>query len=679
METKEHLDQTAGENNNQSENSTSTGNTSVSNEENVNMEKKEPENQQTTEESAANENVETKKEAVDDESLEEAAQKAIASVQDDQAELVDEENGHGENTDGVEIHDYTDQELEKMTREETIIALEDTVRGENVAAMKVNVANLRNAFNKHTEKIREQQLKEFVEQGGAEEAFSYERDNLDIRFNGAYGIYREKRAKFQEALEAQKVDNLARKNEILEQLKELINSEEPLKTTYDKFQEIQGQWKAIGMVPRTEVNNLWQNYHFLVEKFFDKVRISRELKDLGMKKHLEQKVALCEEAEKLIVSESVSESFKELQVLHEKWKEIGPVPSEQKEQIWERFKAATDKVNQRRRDYYAKLREKQQENYDIKTKLCEAAEEIINQDNPNVKDWQQNTDKIQKLLSDWKKVGQAPKKLNDEIWERFKSSLDTFFGGKKQFFAELKDQQVNNHNQKIELCIKAEALKGSTDWKNTTRALIKLQEEWKKIGPVPKKHSDKVWKRFRSACDCFFNAKEEHFKDIHQHEGENLKLKKELVAKIVAYELSNVKNEDLENLKAFQKEWMEIGHVPFAEKDKLMKEYRDAIDEKFNKLKISNMEKSAMNFMSKFESVKDNPDGSRRIGREKNVIMNRIKKMEEDIKLWENNIGFLASSKNADILKQEFERKIKKAKDDMKLLKQKLRILDNMD
>jgi hypothetical protein len=672
METKEHLDQTAGENTNQSENSTSqemNQSTPEKSEENVNKEEianeaTEVEKTETTSTDSTN----------DDQELNEVAAAALSSVQDDHEDLMEDDNQGDE-----EVQEYSEEDLENMSREDIVVAIEDTVRIDNVTKIRNNVSLLRVAFNNLTNELREKAKADFIEAGGEEDNFHYEKDNLDVRFGGAFGIYKEKRTKYQEEQEKVKEENLVKKNEILEELKELINSNEPLKATYDKFNELQEKWKSVGMIPKAEVNNLWQNYHFLVDKFFDKVKISKELKDMGLKKNLEAKVTLCEAAEGLMATESIADSFKELQELHKKWKEIGPVPHAQKDEIWDRFKAATDKVNQRRRDHYNQLRDGLQANYDAKEKLCEAAEEILKDKNENVKDWQAGTDKMQNLLNEWKKIGPAPKKVNDEIWARFKASLDTFFGSKKEFFASLKDQQLQNYNKKVELCEKAEEMKESNQWKDTTRALIKLQEEWKKIGPVPKKHSDKIWKRFRAACDFFFNAKEEYFKDIHKHEDENLKKKKELIEEIKAFELSEDRNADLDKLKEFQGQWNDIGHVPFSEKDKLMNQYREILDEKYGKLKVSSMEKNTMNFKSKFEGVKGSADGGRMINREKNVIVNRIKKMEDDIKLWENNIGFLASSKNADILKVEFERKIKKAKDDMKLLKQKLRILDNID
>ncbi len=658
MENKEQLDQVAGnDNHNQDENAKSVENTDHNMEEKVDNNTETPAPDQMVDEKPQEET--TTSESIATEELKNS----------DQAE---EEHD--------ELPEFSEEELKEKGREELVLLLEDIVRTDDVAKMKAKVAQVRVAFNQKTaeeKQVHEGEVSEEGTEGETEEKIVH--DELDIRFNSAFGIYKEKKGKYNEEQEQLKLANLEKKKQLLEDLKELINSEESLKSTYDKFNEIQDEWKNLGMVPRTEVNNLWQNYHFLVEKFFDKVRINKELKDLGLKRNLEQKLALCEQAEELLLENSVHKSFKALQNLHKDWREIGPVPKDKKDEIWDRFKSATDKINQRRREHFNSLRDDQQENYDAKIKLCEQAETILQIETQSVKEWHDNKNKMQDLLTSWKTVGPAPKKLNDEVWERFKSSLDTFYSNKKEFFAKLKDDQMDNLNMKIDLCVQAESLKGSTDWKSTTRDLIHLQEEWKKIGPVPRRNADKIWKRFRSACDEFFDAKEEFFKNIHQHEDKNLAMKKELIENIKAFNLSEDKNQNLDALKDFQRKWMEVGHVPFADKDKIQSEYRSAIDSKFEELNISNMEKSAMNFKTKMEQVKDSPNADRTLYRERNFLQNKLNKLIDDIKLWENNIGFLADSKNANILKIEFEKKIKKAKQEIDSLKTKIKYIDDMD
>ncbi|PLW98871.1 MAG: DUF349 domain-containing protein [Marinilabiliales bacterium] len=502
------------------------------------------------------------------------------------------------------------------------------------------------------------------------------RDPLASRYRAAFKIYRKKKEEYQIALEAQKVKNLEAKNEILEQLKNVISSDEPLKKSYDEFKALQEKWREIGMVPKTEVNNLWQSYHFLVEKFFDNVKINNELRDLDLKKNLEKKVQLCESAEELLLETSIIKSFKQLQELHQEWKDTGPVPSDQTDELWTRFKNITEKINARRRDHYTRIREEQENNYNAKLALCEQVEEVVKGDIKSIKEWNTKTDSVNELLKIWKTIGPAPKATNDEIWARFKGNLNAFFERKKEFFNKLKDQQINNYNLKLDLCNQAESIKDSEDWKETTRALIDLQKKWKTIGPVPKKYSDKVWKRFRAACDEFFNRKEEFFGHIHEHEAENLEKKRSLIERVKNQEFGTKKSENLAILKEFQREWMSIGHVPIKEKDAVQKEFRSIVDEKLEQLKINEMEISTMNFKNRIENMKDGNDANRAMYRERTQLINKISKLNDDINLWENNIGFLAESKNANLLKREFDKKIQRAKQDVALLNAKLKILN---
>ena len=531
------------------------------------------------------------------------------------------------------------------------------------------------AFLKSGKEEADKKLEAFIEQGGKKEEYKADEDPLKAKFNEAFNVYKKKKAKYNEAQELLKLKNLDTKKQILGDIKELVNSEESLKATYDKFKELQGKWKDVGIVPANEINNLWQNYHFLVEKFVDKVRISRELRDLDLKKNIEKKIALCEKAEELLLESSIIKSFKQLQKYHENWKEIGPVPSDKRDEIWERFKAATDKINERRREHYAKLSEQQEKNYLAKTALCEKTEQLVAAEAKTIKEWQQKTEEINELFKVWKSIGQAPRKFNDEIWERFRGYLNTFFAEKKEFFASLKNEQLNNYNLKLDLCQQAEAIKDSNDWKQTTNDLIKLQKEWKMIGPVPRKYSDKVWARFRAACDDFFNKKSDYFANAESREKENLAKKKELIEQVVKYKFGEHKTENLEILKGFQREWTEIGHVPIKEKDKLQNTFREAINEHLDELKISSAEIKTADYISRMESLKDNVHSDNFIRKEINFLTNKIKKLRDDIILWENNVGFLAHSKKADLLKEEFDKKINKSKEDLSLLEVKLKYL----
>lgn len=569
----------------------------------------------------------------------------------------------------------TDNSFDAFTRAELVDMLETAVAEPDFNAIKSRIALIKVAFLKKKKEESLQKYEQVMEEGGTKEELAPEQDDLDVKFNELFTIYRASKAKHIEEQEKIKQDNLKQKFLILDELKTLISSEETLKKTYDEFKILQERWKEIGMVPRTEINNLWQNYHFLVEKFFEKVKLNKELKDLDLRKNLEAKLSLCEKTEELLLETSVIKSFKKLQKYHEDWKELGPVPADKKDEIWERFKNATDKINDRRREHYSLIEEDQGKNLQTKIALCEQGEIILGLPNESIKDWQENTNKVNDLLKIWKNIGPVPQKVNAEIWNRFKTSLDSFFAVKKEYFDKLKDQQMQNYNLKVELCLQAESLKGNTDWKKTTNELIRLQGEWKKIGPVPKKHSDKIWKRFRTACDDFFNAKQSYFTNIQASEGENLNKKLDLLARLKEHKFTNDKSANLEVLKNFQREWTEIGHVPMKDKDKLHNEFRALINEHLDKLKINEVEMSTMNFQAKFDHLKNDPNARHMISKEREFLATKITKMKEEIILWENNIGFFAKSKSALVVKEEFENKINKAKSELKVLEAKMKIL----
>ncbi|MCK4288475.1 MAG: DUF349 domain-containing protein, partial [Bacteroidales bacterium] len=571
------------------------------------------------------------------------------------------------------------ENYEQLTKEQLVELLEATVKEPDVTSIKTKIALIKVAFLKINKIEKDRQLEKYIAEGGVEEDYSPPEDQLEERFKLSFSIYKQNKAKYNQEQEKLKQDNLEKKKQILEELKVLISSEETLKKTYDEFKILQGRWKEIGMVPQGEINNLWQSYHFLVEKFFDKVKINKELRDLDLKKNLESKIKLCEKTEELLLETSILKSFKQLQKYHEEWKEIGPVANDKKDEIWERFKAATDKINERRREHYAKLYEDQKNNYEAKSVLCDKAEKLITIESSSIKEWQDHTEQMNELFKIWRTIGPTPKKQNDEIWQRFKSSMNTFFTNKKEYFVRIKEQQVNNYNLKIDLCVQAEALKNNTDWKKTTREMINLQKEWKNTGPVPRKNSDKIWKRFRAACDEFFNSKSEYYANIQDHEVNNLKLKQELIQKVEDYKFGEDKKENLKVIKEFQREWMDIGHVPIKEKEKLQNEFRLAVDKHLDNLKISSTEISTLNYKTRIEAMKDSQSVKNFIFKERNFISNKISKLREDVNLWENNIGFLTDTINANILKAEFEKKINKAKQNLTNFEAKLKVLVNFN
>ena len=570
----------------------------------------------------------------------------------------------------------TEYDFSTCNKLQLIEILEETVQDTDVVKIKDKVVSIKSNFLRICKEERDQEMEQFILDGGDKENYEHVEDPLEVRFRAAFNIFRNNKIKFNESLEEQKIANLQQKNAILEELKQLINSEETLKKTYDEFRTLQDKWKEIGQVPAGEITNLWNNYHFLIEKFYDKVKINRELRDLDLKKNLEAKIELCEKTEELLLEKSVTKAFKLLQKYHDEWKEIGPVPQEKKDEIWERFKNTTDKINQVRREHYSKIQDEQQANLDAKVAICEKIEELLNDNINSIGAWQKKSNEVNELFKVWKSIGPAQKKQNDEIWNRFKSSMDSFFSNKKEFFSKLKEQQIDNYNRKIQLCVEAEALAESKEWKKATDQIKKLQEEWKKIGPVPKRHSDKIWKRFRSACDTFFTSKSEHFSGIKGVEEENLRLKRELLERIKAYEIQKERSANMEVIRGFQREWMAIGYVPMKYKESTQNEYRKLIDGLFDKMKATENEISTAEYRNMVEGMKDDPESRDKVRKERNVLTNKITKLREEIIVLENNIGFFSNSKQSELMRAEYEKKINRAKNEVKVLETKLRILN---
>ena len=568
-------------------------------------------------------------------------------------------------------------DIEGKTKEELAAMLEEIVKDPDVMKSKDDITAIRVRFMKLNKEDMDKELEAFLEGGGDKDSYQHVMDDAEKRFNTAFGIFKANRAKQNEILDAQKSDNLIQKKAILEELKQLIASEETLKKTYDDFRALQEKWKTIGQVPATENANLWNTYHFLVEKFFDKVNINRELRDLDMKKNLDAKISLCEKAEELLDEKSMSKAFKSLQQLHEEWKEVGPVPQDKKEEIWERFKAATDKINAIRREHYSKIQDEQNANLATKTALCEKAEELLAEEYTSINVWQKKSTELSELFKVWKTVGPASKKQNEEIWTRFKGTMDTFFAKKKEFFTNLKDKQTENLERKINLCIEAEALQESTEWKKATERFKKIQEEWKTIGPVPKRHADKIWKRFRAACDTFFGRKAEHFGGLKEEESANLTAKQAIIEAIKNFELKPSRAENMEAIKALQKQWIEIGHVPMKVKDSINSEYRKAVDALFDKMRSNQNEISTNEYKEMVELMKDDPESGDKMRREKTNLANKIQKLRDEIAVLENNIGFFSNSKNSELMRAEYEKKINKAKNDLKVLEAKLKIVND--
>lgn len=584
----------------------------------------------------------------------------------DEIDLGDDEEA--EDTAHVVV-DYSGHSLKEL-----IAALEGIVASGSEAPRR-EIEAIKIAFYKKTRAEIEAAKAEFVKAGGDEAEFKAPSFEEEQRLKDLIFAY--KNAKFlkNKEVEAEKEKNYKEKLQILEDLKVLSEGSEAHNHTYQEFKNLQIRWKEIGQVPQSHVKDLWDNYHYLVEKFYDYIKINRELRDLDLKKNYEAKILLCEKSEELLLEPSPILAFQKLQKLHEQWREVGPVAKEFKEVLWDRFKEATSKINKKHQEYYDLQKEDQKKNLDTKTLLCEKAEELLSGDQKTTKDWNKKSKDLIELQKVWKTVGFAPKKENAKIYQRFREACDAFFEKKREFYVQLKAQIDVNLQAKLALCEKAEAISASSEWKKATDELIALQKQWKEVGPVPRKHSDEVWKRFRAACDSFFNRKSEHFSDIDkQYEG-NLKEKEALIEEIRAFVPVEDVTENFEILKNFQRRWAEIGFVPMRDKERIQSAYREVIDAQFQKIKGTDADRKIGKFKGWVES--NTGRGDKKFRAERDKLIGKIRQLESDISVWENNIGFFAKSKNADAMINEVQNKIKKAKEEIALVEEKINLIDS--
>ena len=540
-----------------------------------------------------------------------------------------------------------------------------------VQTLRRDVEALKVAFYKLRRAEVEAARRAFVEAGGKEEEFTPAVDGSEARLKDLIREYRTRRDAFLANLEQEKEENLKVKLGIIEELKALVNSDETLNHTFTRFRELQQRWKETGPVPQQQVKDLWETYNLHVENFYNFIKINKELRDLDLKKNYEQKVALCEQAEALVLEPSIVEAFHKLQKLHDEWRETGPVANEYKEALWERFKEASSRINKQHQEHFEALKAEQVHNLELKEGLCVAAEELVAQPLTTLKEWNRANDRLLEIQKTWKTIGFAPKKDNNRIYERFRAACDRFFESKRQFFAGVKSEMEHNLQLKNEICAQAEALQNSEEWKKTTDELIALQARWKQIGAVSRRHSDAVWKRFRAACDHFFERKAAHFAGVDGEHEENLRRKLALLDEMAA---ADVKAGGYEVIKDFQRRWGEIGFVPIKQKDAIQKRYKAAVDALFDALRGSERDRSMNRFREKVSSLKG--AGDRRLRSERERLYNKVRQMEQDIALLENNIGFFTKSKNADALVAEAKAKTERAKAEMAATIEKVRLID---
>ena len=509
----------------------------------------------------------------------------------------------------------------------------------------------------------ETQEEEAVEDETSEDAAVSENPFVEIEkgFKALYNAYRKERVEYNRQLEKEREHNLELKEAVINDLKALLEKQEDVNATFPEFREIQNRWRAVGPVPVQNYRNINDTYQLYVEQFYDMVKINRELRDLDFKKNLEVKEKFCEEAEKLAQSDNIVEAFKELQKLHEQWKEYGPVAKEFRESIWERFKAATATVNKKYQSFFEGLKEQQAANLQAKTQLCEQVEAIADKEEISANEWNVLSKEIEEIQKKWKGIGFASKKENQKIYDRFRAACDKFFARKREFYTEYKENINSNLEKKVAICEAAEALKTSTEWKKTTDQLINLQKQWKEIGAVPRKKSEQLWKRFRAACDEFFNERDKQAKPENDFYG-NLKAKQRLIEEIKSYTLSGDDDADMEAMNGFMQRWNEIGFVPFKEKDNIAQKYKDALQASFPGMSVSRARKSRYAKGSKSE---------------KERLVQKYLKKEQDIVTYENNIGFFAMSKNSEPLIKQMRERIEVAKKELKELEEQIKSLDN--
>ncbi|SMO85656.1 protein of unknown function [Saccharicrinis carchari] len=570
-------------------------------------------------------------------------------------------------------------DLLSLSREQLVNRLRTIIKNFEVPVIKQEVEDIKASFYKQFNEEVEELKKKFLESGELEENFAPPVDHFEIEIKELLKDFRYRKAGYIHKLESEKDKNLAAKMEVIESIKNLINRQESLNETFNEFRALQQKFHDIGPIPQNKVRDVWDTYNLHIENFYNYVKINKELRDLDLKKNQELKEGLCEKAEKLLEDSSVVNSFKTLQKYHDRWREIGPVPKEVKDELWERFKAATTTINQKHQEYFEGLKGQLKENLRLKTELCEKAEEIVLQSAHSPKEWEAKSKKLIELQQAWKTIGFAPKKDNNKIYERFRTACDKFFENKREFFRSYKNKQQEHLKLKTELCERAEAMKESTDWKKTTDEYIKIQKEWKKIGPVPRRQSDAIWHRFRTACDAFFDNKSKFFSKIDDSQADNLKKKQDLIDELKAFENLPDNEDTFKLLQGYQRKFMEIGHVPYKDKDRINQEFRNEINKHFDALNMDEYQRNVQKFRNKLENIKQSGHQDDKLYQERNKLMAKLKQLENDIIVWENNIGFFAKSKSAESVIKDFKHKIETGKHNIQLLQEKIKMLDKLE
>lgn len=560
---------------------------------------------------------------------------------------------------------------------EEILRRATEIVAENETPDKEEIDNLKTTFYKLHIAERDAEQKAYLENGGDPEAYQVSPDPVEDAFKAQMGVIKERRAKLFLEQEQEKQENLQKKTEIIEKIKAMATSPDEANKSYQAFKELQQQWKDIKAVPAEKANELWRNYQLYVEQFYDLLKLNNEAREYDFKKNLELKEKLCENAERLADEKDIISAFHQLQELHQEYREIGPVSKELREQIWARFKAASTVINKRHQQHFEEMRASEEENLEKKTALCEKVENIVAAENKGAADWEKRTKEIIDIQAEWKTIGFAPQKMNVKIFERFRTACDVFFSRKADFFKAMKEKYAQNAERKKELVEKARQLSDSTDWKSTADKLIALQKEWKTIGMVPRKLGDKLWNDFITACNHFFEARNAAHAGTRGEERENLSKKKAVIAKLKEM-MGTTPDNAAETIKQLIEEYNAIGHVPFNEKDKVYAHFHDTVDKLYKELNISVASQKLDDFKSNLKNLAKK--GADVVDNERGKLMRRYEALKSEIQTYENNLGFLtAKSKKGNSLVDEMNRKVTRLKDDLELVRQKIKAIDQQE
>lgn len=580
-----------------------------------------------------------------------------------------------ETTDNAaEAENASGQRKVYKTKAEVVERIKEIAHAEEIP-QKDEVDYLKTVFYKLHFAEREADMKAYLDAGGDPAAYQVKPDENENAFKAEMTIIKERRAKQFEEQEKLKQENLKKKLDIIEKIKNMATSPEEANKSYQEFKQLQQEWKEIKMVPAENANELWRNYQLYVEQFYDLLKLNSEAREYDFKKNLEIKTKLCEAAEKLADEDDVISAFHQLQELHQEYRESGPVAKELREGIWARFKAASTVINKKHQQHFEDIRAKEEDNLNKKTELCEKVEAIAKEENKTSADWENHTKQIIEIQTEWKTIGFAPQKMNVKIFERFRAACDDFFGRKSAYFTQMKKEFTENAEKKKALVEKAQALKDSTEWKATSDKLIALQKEWKTIGMVPKKYGDQLWNDFLAACNHFFEARNAANAGARNEEHANLDKKKAVVEKLKAL-LENPVDDTQAEVRKLTEEYNSIGHVPYKEKDKIFNEYHEVLDKIFKELNISTARRRLNNFKTNLKNVAKR--GEDALDNERTRLQRRAEQMKQEIQTYENNLGFLnASSKKGNSLIDEMNRKVQKLKDDLELIKLKIKAIDS--